>query len=102
MENIEYTPEQKDEIRKRELAILKAENQMLEEAKNNVTNTDKLDEIAKIKTLNDLNTAINDNKKQAKVYRTRFRMLIEAQLELLKNDEWEELVHSFDEEYVEE
>ena len=68
MENIEYTPEQKAEIRKRELAILKAENQMLEEAKNNVTNTDKLDEIAKIKTLNDLNTAINDNKKQAKVY----------------------------------
>ena len=63
MENIEYTPEQKAEIRKRELAILKAENQMLEEAKNNVTNTDKLDEIAKIKTLNDLNTAINDNKK---------------------------------------
>lgn len=45
---------------------------------------------------------VEELKKQAKVYRTRFRMLIEAQLELLKNDEWEELVHSFDEEYVEE
>lgn len=44
---------------------------------------------------------VEELKKQAKVYRTRFKMLIEAQLELLKNDDWEELVHSFDEEYVE-
>ncbi|WP_062197785.1 DivIVA domain-containing protein [Massilibacterium senegalense] len=45
---------------------------------------------------------VEELKKQAKVYRTRFKMLIEAQLELLKNDDWEELVHSFDGEYVEE
>lgn len=44
---------------------------------------------------------VEELKKQAKVYRTRFKMLIEAQLELLKNDDWEELAHSFDEEYVE-
>jgi len=34
---------------------------------------------------------IEELKKEAKVYRTRFRMLIEAQLELLKSDDWEEL-----------
>ena len=65
MANIELTPEQKNEIKRRELAILKAENQMLEEAKKNVLDTDKLDDIAKVKTLNDIENAINDNKKQA-------------------------------------
>ena len=64
----EFTPEQKAEIRKRELAILKAENQMLEEAKKNVMNTDKLDDIAKTKTINDIETAMDDNRQQAKVY----------------------------------
>lgn len=64
----ELTPEQRAEIRKRELAILKAENQMLEEAKKNVMSTDKLDDIAKTKTINDIETAMDDNKKQAKVY----------------------------------
>lgn len=64
----ELTLEQKAEIRKRELAILKAENQMLEEAKKNVMNTDKLDDIAKTKTINDIETAMDDNRKQAKVY----------------------------------
>ena len=64
----ELTPEQKAEILKRELAILKAENQMLEEAKKNVMNTDKLDDIAKTKTINDIETAMDDNRKQAKVY----------------------------------
>lgn len=64
----EFTPEQKAEIRKRELAILKAENQMLEEAKKNVMNSDKLDDIAKTKTINDIETAMDDNRKQAKVY----------------------------------
>ncbi|MFC4617272.1 DivIVA domain-containing protein [Camelliibacillus cellulosilyticus] len=38
---------------------------------------------------------IEELKKQASVYRTRFRMLIEAQLELLKNDEWEKLGEPF-------
>lgn len=64
----ELTPEQRAEIRKRELAILKAENQMLEEAKKNVMSTDKLDDIAKTKTINDIETAMDDNRKQAKVY----------------------------------
>ena len=64
----ELTPEQRAEIRKRELAILKAENQMLEEAKKNVMSTDKLDDIAKTKTINDIETAMDDNRKQAKAY----------------------------------
>jgi cell division initiation protein len=34
---------------------------------------------------------IEELKKEANVYRTRFQMLIEAQLELLKSDEWKEL-----------
>lgn len=41
---------------------------------------------------------IEELKKEAKVYRTRFRMLIEAQLELLKNDDWDKLSEQFDEE----
>ena len=64
----ELTPEQRAEIRKRELAILKAENQMLEEAKKNVMSTDKLDDIAKTTTINDIEAAMDDNRKQAKVY----------------------------------
>lgn len=31
-------------------------------------------------------------KKQSKVFRTRFQMLIEAQLDLLKNDDWDHLM----------
>ncbi len=38
---------------------------------------------------------IEELKKQSEVYRTRFRMLIEAQLELLKNDEWDKLAEPF-------
>jgi cell division initiation protein len=34
---------------------------------------------------------IDELKKQSSVYRTRFRMLIEAQLEMLKNDDWDSL-----------
>jgi len=41
---------------------------------------------------------IEELKKQAAVYRTRFRMLIEAQLEMLNNDEWDELSDSMDDE----
>lgn len=37
---------------------------------------------------------IEELKKQASVYRTRFRMLIEAQLEMLNNDEWDEVTQS--------
>ncbi len=34
---------------------------------------------------------VEELKKQASVYRTRFRMLIEAQLEMLNHDEWDEV-----------
>ncbi|WP_027726119.1 DivIVA domain-containing protein [Tuberibacillus calidus] len=40
---------------------------------------------------------IEELKKEAKVYRTRFRMLIEAQLELLKSDDWDKLSESIEE-----
>lgn len=35
---------------------------------------------------------IEELKKQSKVFRTRFRMLIEAQLDLLQNDDWDKLM----------
>ncbi|PKR86985.1 DivIVA domain-containing protein [Heyndrickxia camelliae] len=35
---------------------------------------------------------IEELKKQSKVFRTRFKMLIEAQLDLLKNDDWDKLM----------
>jgi len=35
---------------------------------------------------------IEEMKKQSKVFRTRFQMLIEAQLDLLKNDDWDHLM----------
>ena len=35
---------------------------------------------------------IEELKKQSKVFRTRFQMLIEAQLDLLKNDDWDHLL----------
>ncbi|HSU79737.1 MAG TPA: DivIVA domain-containing protein [Candidatus Angelobacter sp.] len=41
---------------------------------------------------------IEELKKEAKVYRTRFRMLIEAQLELLKNDDWDKMSEQFEQE----
>lgn len=37
---------------------------------------------------------VEELKKQAAVYRTRFRMLIEAQLEMLNHDEWDEVTGS--------
>ncbi|GAY76501.1 cell division initiation protein DivIVA [Sporolactobacillus inulinus] len=41
---------------------------------------------------------IEELKKEANVYRTRFQMLIEAQLELLKSDDWKSMsVNSNDE-----
>ncbi|HEU5140442.1 MAG TPA: DivIVA domain-containing protein [Bacillales bacterium] len=39
---------------------------------------------------------IEELKKQAKVYRTRFRMLVEAQLEMLDDGDWERLQKSMD------
>lgn len=35
---------------------------------------------------------IEELKKQAKVFRTRFRMLLEAQLDMLSNDDWDKLM----------
>ncbi|WLR43609.1 DivIVA domain-containing protein [Bacillus carboniphilus] len=35
---------------------------------------------------------IEEMKKQSKVFRTRFQMLIEAQLDMLKNDDWDHLM----------
>lgn len=35
---------------------------------------------------------IEDLKKQSKVFRTRFKMLIEAQLDMLNNDDWDHLL----------
>ncbi|TDL35107.1 DivIVA domain-containing protein [Jeotgalibacillus sp. S-D1] len=35
---------------------------------------------------------IEDLKKQSKVFRTRFKMLIEAQLDLISNGDWEDLL----------
>ncbi len=34
---------------------------------------------------------VEELKKQAKVFRTRLRMLVQAQLEMLGTDDWEEL-----------
>ncbi|RYL95404.1 DivIVA domain-containing protein [Sporolactobacillus sp. THM7-4] len=41
---------------------------------------------------------IEELKKEANVYRTRFQMLIEAQLELLKSDDWKNMTRQPDEE----
>lgn len=41
---------------------------------------------------------IEELKKEANVYRTRFQMLIEAQLELLKSDDWKNLAANPDRE----
>ena len=41
---------------------------------------------------------IEELKKEANVYRTRFQMLIEAQLELLKSDDWHRLAEPADSE----
>ena len=35
---------------------------------------------------------IEDLKRQSKVFRTRFKMLIEAQLDMLNNDDWDHLL----------
>lgn len=35
---------------------------------------------------------IEELKKQSKVFRTRFKMLVEAQLDLLNNDDWDQLM----------
>lgn len=45
---------------------------------------------------------VEELKKQAKVFRTRLKMLVEAQLELIENDDWDGLFDTaMDEEYPE-
>ncbi|WP_096435486.1 DivIVA domain-containing protein [Alteribacter populi] len=41
---------------------------------------------------------IEELKKQSKVYRTRFKMLLQAQLEMLSGDEWDDLSKGLEEE----
>ncbi len=36
---------------------------------------------------------MQDMKRQSKVFRSRFRMLVEAQLDLLKNEDWDYLLN---------
>lgn len=45
---------------------------------------------------------IEELKKQAAVYKMRFKMLIEAQLEMLQSEEWDELTSEVEEEVEEE
>ncbi|PRO65306.1 DivIVA domain-containing protein [Alkalicoccus urumqiensis] len=44
---------------------------------------------------------IEELKKQAAVYRTRFKMLLEAQLEMLQTDDWDDLAMEPEESYYE-
>ena len=39
-----------------------------------------------------ISVEIEDLKKQSKVFRTRFKMLIEAQLDLIQSDDWDKLL----------
>ncbi|TDQ42344.1 DivIVA domain-containing protein [Aureibacillus halotolerans] len=41
---------------------------------------------------------IEELKKQAMVYRTRFRMLLEAQMDLISNEDWDRLMETTEEE----
>lgn len=45
---------------------------------------------------------IDELKKQSKVFRNRFRMLIKAQLELIENEDWDHLMEYEEREKVEE
>ncbi|TGB04989.1 DivIVA domain-containing protein [Halobacillus salinus] len=45
-----------------------------------------------------INIEVEDMKKQAKVFKTRLRMLVEAQLDMIDNDDWD---HLFDTEIEE-
>lgn len=43
---------------------------------------------------------IEDMKKQAKVFRTRLKMLIEAQLDMIDNEDWDEFLQTEEEEIM--
>ncbi|WP_258871545.1 DivIVA domain-containing protein, partial [Halobacillus trueperi] len=38
-----------------------------------------------------INIEVEDMKKQAKVFKTRLRMLVEAQIDMIDNDDWDHL-----------
>lgn len=57
--------EQNDEIKKKHLAILKAQNQMLKEAKESISKTNKIDDAEKDRINKQVDSAINDNLKLA-------------------------------------
>lgn len=63
------SPEEiKIEKRKKQLAIIKASNEMLAQAKENVLKTDKIDEVSRSARVNELNQAIEENLMRAKTY----------------------------------
>lgn len=63
------TPEEiKKEKRKKQLAIIKASNEMLEYAKNTVLNSDKIDNISRTERVQDIEQAIEENKFKAQTY----------------------------------
>ena len=42
----------------------------------------------------EISMEVDDLKKQSKVFRSRFRMLIEAQLDLIQADDWDRLLET--------
>ena len=65
---VQLTDEQKRKIKQKEMLILKAQNQMLEEAKQSIRETNKIDDISKEFALNSVDTAIDENSKMASHY----------------------------------
>lgn len=58
----------KREKRKKQLAIIKASNEMLEQAKETVLNTDKIDEVSRSERVKEIDQAIYENNLKAKTY----------------------------------
>lgn len=63
---MKLTKEQKDEILAKKVKTIKAQNEMLEQAKEKIRNTDKIDEIEKSIRIEQIDDAINQNKEMAK------------------------------------
>lgn len=58
----------KQEKRRKQMAIIKASNEMLLQAKNTVMNTDKLNDFDKTERINEIDQAIEQNKMKAMTY----------------------------------
>lgn len=65
---LQLTDEQKNKIRQKEMLILKAQNQMLEEAKQSIRDTEKIDDISKEFAISEVDNAIDENNKMASHY----------------------------------